>query len=43
MENLPAGALREGFAIQALWVLLTWAVARAMFRRGVDHYQAVGG
>jgi ABC-2 type transport system permease protein len=43
MENVSGRALWEGLAIQALWVLATWAVARAMFRRGVRHYQAVGG
>jgi ABC-2 type transport system permease protein len=43
MENLPTRALWQGLGIQALWVLVTWQVARAMFRRGVRHYQAVGG
>ncbi|MGA3170548.1 MAG: ABC-2 family transporter protein [Chthoniobacteraceae bacterium] len=32
-----------GLAIQTGWLLLAWLAARAMFRRGVHHHQAVGG
>jgi ABC-2 type transport system permease protein len=40
----PKGAdLWTGLAIQSGWLLLTWLAARTMFRRGVRHYQAVGG
>ena len=35
--------LWSGLAIQAGWLALTWLAARTMFRRGVRHYQAVGG
>ncbi len=36
-------ALAQAFAIQTGWLLLTWAAARAMWNRGLGHYQAVGG
>ncbi len=35
--------LWSGLAIQAGWLLVTWLAAHTMFRRGVRHYQAVGG
>jgi len=35
--------LWNGLATQACWLLLAWLAARTMFRRGVRHYQAVGG
>jgi ABC-2 type transport system permease protein len=35
--------LWSGLATQACWLLITWLAARTMFKRGVRHYQAVGG
>jgi ABC-2 type transport system permease protein len=32
-----------GLAIQCGWLFMAWMTARLMFRRGVRHYQAVGG
>jgi ABC-type uncharacterized transport system permease subunit len=29
--------------IQCGWMLAMWAAARLMWRRGLGHYQAVGG
>jgi ABC-type uncharacterized transport system permease subunit len=30
-------------AIQSGWLLAMWAAANFMWRRGLGHYQAVGG
>jgi len=35
--------LWSGLAIQAAWLAVMWLAAHTMFRRGVRHYQAVGG
>ena len=35
--------LVRALAIQTGWVVLTWMWARFMWRRGLGHYQAVGG
>jgi ABC-2 type transport system permease protein len=43
LERLRGLALAQAFAIQIGWVLITWAAARVMWRRGLGHYQAVGG
>jgi len=43
LEKQKGADLWSGLAIQAGWLLLTWLAARIMFRRGVRHYQAVGG
>jgi ABC-2 type transport system permease protein len=43
MERLRGPALMQGLAIQAGWVLVMWAAAHYMWRRGLGHYQAVGG
>jgi ABC-2 type transport system permease protein len=43
LEKAAGGALYRGLAIQALWFLITLAIARLMWRRGTRHYQAVGG
>lgn len=43
LEKAKGSDLWTGLAIQAGWLLLTWLAARVMFRRGVRHYQAVGG
>ncbi len=43
LERLQGAAMFQGLAIQAGWLLLTWAAAHLMWRRGLGHYQAVGG
>lgn len=43
LERLRGPALAQALATQIGWVLLSWAVARLMWRRGLGHYQAVGG
>jgi len=43
LGRLQGSALVEALAIQTGWLLLTWAAARAMWKRGLGHYQAVGG
>ncbi len=43
MERVKGDALREGLLIQAGWVVILWAVAHGMWRRGIRRYQAVGG
>ena len=43
LGRLRGAALAEALAIQTGWLLLTWAAARAMWKRGLGHYQAVGG
>ncbi|HEY2123982.1 MAG TPA: ABC-2 family transporter protein [Chthoniobacterales bacterium] len=42
-DRLRGAALFQALAIQAGWLLLTWAAAHFMWRRGLGHYQAVGG
>jgi len=43
LERLNGAELPQVLAIQIGWLFLTWAAARAMWRRGLGHYQAVGG
>ncbi len=43
LERLQGARLLEALAIQTGWLLASWATARAMWRRGLGHYQAVGG
>jgi ABC-2 type transport system permease protein len=43
LEKVKGGQLWSGLAIQTCWLLATWLAAYTMFRRGVRHYQAVGG
>jgi ABC-2 type transport system permease protein len=43
MERLRGAELAQGLAIQANWVLITWGAAHFMWKRGLGHYQAVGG
>ncbi len=43
LERVNGAALYDGLAIQGLWFFATWLIARVMWRRGVNHYQAVGG
>jgi ABC-2 type transport system permease protein len=43
MERLRGAEMAQGLAIQANWVLITWGAAHFMWKRGLGHYQAVGG
>ena len=43
LERLKGPELLQAIAIQTGWLLLTWAAARTMWKRGLGHYQAVGG
>ncbi|HUE50510.1 MAG TPA: ABC-2 family transporter protein [Candidatus Dormibacteraeota bacterium] len=43
LGRLQGTQLAQALAIQTGWLLLTWAAARAMWKRGLGHYQAVGG
>jgi len=43
LEKVKGEQLWSGLAIQTCWLLITWLAAFTMFRRGVRHYQAVGG
>src|SRR5436305_14550997 len=43
LGRLQGAELAQALAIQSCWLLLTWAAARAMWKRGLGHYQAVGG
>jgi ABC-2 type transport system permease protein len=43
LEKVRGAQLWSGLAIQACWLALMFAIARTMWRRGVRHYQAVGG
>jgi viologen exporter family transport system permease protein len=43
LERLQGAAMAQGLAIQAGWLLVCWAAAHLMWRRGLGHYQAVGG
>ena len=43
LERLQGAAMLEALAIQTGWLLITWGAARYMWRRGLGHYQAVGG
>jgi ABC-2 type transport system permease protein len=43
LERLKGAELWQALAIQTGWLLLTWAAARAMWKHGLGHYQAVGG
>jgi ABC-2 type transport system permease protein len=43
MERLRGPEMVLALAIQAGWVLLMWGAAHLMWRRGLGHYQAVGG
>jgi len=43
MERVRGSEIGQGLAIQAGWVFLTWAAANFMWKRGLGHYQAVGG
>jgi ABC-2 type transport system permease protein len=43
LERLKGGDMYQALIIQAGWMFGTWAIARFMWRRGLGHYQAVGG
>jgi ABC-2 type transport system permease protein len=43
LGRLQGAALGQALVIQAAWLLLAWAWANAMWKRGLGHYQAVGG
>jgi ABC-2 type transport system permease protein len=43
MERLRGAEMGQALAIQAAWLLVTWAIANFMWKRGLGHYQAVGG
>ena len=43
LGRATGAALVEGLALQASWVLISYGLARWMWRRGLRHYSAVGG
>jgi ABC-2 type transport system permease protein len=43
LGRLQGADLAQALAIQAGWVLVLWAAADLMWKRGLGHYQAVGG
>jgi ABC-2 type transport system permease protein len=43
LGRLQGTDLIQALAIQLGWLILTWAVAQLMWKRGLGHYQAVGG
>jgi ABC-2 type transport system permease protein len=43
MERLRGAEMVQALAIQSGWLLFMWATARYMWKRGLGHYQAVGG
>jgi len=43
LGKVSGAGLWRGLAIQSAWLFIAWMTARTMFRRGVRHYQAVGG
>lgn len=43
MGKTTGTALAQGLAIQALWVLAAYVLARFAWRRGIKRYSAVGG
>ena len=43
LEKVQGAELWTGLAIQAGWVFLMWLASQALWRRGIRHYQAVGG
>lgn len=42
LERLNRAEILKGFALQCLWVCLTAALARFLWKRGVRHYQGAG-
>jgi len=43
LGRLKGVDLVQALAIQTGWLLLAWASAKVMWKRGLGHYQAVGG
>jgi len=43
MGRLQGAALAQALSIQAGWLVVSWMAARFMWKRGLGHYQAVGG
>jgi ABC-2 type transport system permease protein len=43
MERVRGLELIQALLIQAGWLFLTWLTAHSMWKRGLGHYQAVGG
>ena len=43
LEKVKGAPLWSGLAVQTGWLIVTGLAARTLFRRGVRHYQAVGG
>lgn len=43
LERLKGAEMAQALAIQTAWLLATWATAHLMWKRGLGHYQAVGG
>ena len=43
MERLRGAEIGQALAIQTGWLVITWSAARFMWKRGLGHYQAVGG
>ena len=43
LERIKGPDLARGLAIQAMWVVLSFGVARWLWARGLRRYQAVGG
>jgi ABC-2 type transport system permease protein len=43
LGRIQGAQLVQELAIQIGWLLLAWAWAHAMWKRGLGHYQAVGG
>jgi len=42
-ERLRGAEMAQALMIQAGWLLIAWAAAHSMWKRGLRHYQAVGG
>ncbi|MDQ6809785.1 MAG: ABC-2 family transporter protein [Verrucomicrobiota bacterium] len=43
LGRLQGAAMAQALMIQAAWVLIALGIARLMWKRGLGHYQAVGG
>jgi len=43
LGKVTGAELWQGLSVQACWVLAAFGMARWLFRRGIKHYEAVGG
>ena len=43
LGRIQGAALAQALVIQTGWLFLAWAWANYMWKRGLGHYQAVGG